>query len=707
MKNKLILIILLICLFSIIDTNNLLAQIDLDPLEKAWLKKNQNISLSSECSYAPIIFEDSTGLPRGLSVDFATEIEKILDVNFTYKCCLNLPELLNDIRNKKIELASSLKSTSERKEYMIFSESYVEIPAIIVSFSKIHKDLKIDNLSKYKIGIASESSLYYEITKLYPDNQIITYDSEFDCLRHLFLKDVDVVLTDAASYSSFIKEYEVKKFKVSNIIPFSYNLAFGAPVGSDTLISIINKAIAEIPNERKEEIYSKWMQFDIQKNSLIKRILNIFYIVSSITVLIIIFIIVWNRQLNKKVILRTIQLNKELKINEEKQNKLTELNTELEIAKNKAEEGDRLKSAFLANLSHEIRTPMNGIIGFANLLKNTTISNENKIKYIDNVTISGNYLISIIEDIIEVSRLETNQVSIHKSVFQINKLVNNIWEEFNISLSGNRNIEFVLDEKTKALDYYINTDKTKLKQILMNLISNSIKYTKSGFIKFGYNLIDDSFIQFYVKDTGIGVKEEQQNLIFDRFRQADTEDQIFQSGSGLGLSISKSYVEILGGKIWIKSEHGKGSTFYFTIPYSPEINIKKETETFKKEINTKNKKTSKSILIAEDDPINYEYLKEVLSDFDFKLFHAWNGKEAIEICKSNQSIELILMDIKMPIMDGIEAFKIIKESHPNIKVIAQTAHAFSKDIENTLKQGFDNYITKPIDKDLLLELILL
>jgi len=691
----------------VIYNNDLFAQIDLDPLEKVWLKKNQNISITNECNYEPIIFEESNGVSKGLSVDIIQELEKILDVNFYYENCQILPELLNNIENGSVGLVSSVKSTTERRKYMIFSESYIEIPAIIVSFSKINKDLKIDNLSKYKIGIASESSLYYEIKKLYPNNQIITYSSEFDCLKHLFLKDVDVVLTDVASYSSFINEYEVKKFKVSNIIPFSYNLSFAAPIGSDTLMNIINKAILEIPNERKEEIYSNWMQFDINKNSITKRILFLLYILSSIAVVVIILIIIWNRLLNKKVILKTYQLNKELKINEKKQNKLIKLYTEIELAKNKAEESDRLKSAFLANLSHEIRTPMNGIIGFANLLKDSNISKENKIKYIDNVTISGNYLISIIEDIIEVSRLETNQVTIHKSVFKLNDCLNNIWEEFNISLSENKNIEFVLDQKTKALDYNINTDKTKLRQILMNLISNSIKYTKSGFIKFGYNLVDNSFIQFYVKDTGIGIKEKHQKIIFERFRQADTEDKIFQSGSGLGLSISKSYLEILGGKIWIESEFGKGSTFYFTLPYSSEDSIHIDTKTIKKEIKPQNTDALKTILIAEDDPTNYEYLKEVLSDFNFELLHAWNGKEAVDICQSNQSIELILMDIKMPVMDGIQAFKLIKETHPNIKVIAQTAHAFPMDIENTLKEGFDNYITKPIDKDLLLELILL
>ncbi len=249
----------------------------------------------------------------------------------------------------------------------------------------------------------------------------------------------------------------------------------------------------------------------------------------------------------------------------------------------------------------------------------------------------------------------------------------------------------------------IITDATKLTQILNNLISNALKFTHKGYIKFGYAL-KNSQLEFYVEDAGMGIPLDMQNVIFTRFRQVETTNEQLFGGSGIGLSISKAYVELLGGKIWLESELGKGSKFYFTIPYikanhniSPNIPAVKESD-----FEFKSKKT---LLIAEDDHSNFMFLKELLSNTGINIIRTENGIEAVEQCKSNPHIDLVLMDLKMPKMDGYEATKLIKEFKPNLPIIALTAYSTDADRKKALACGCSDFISKPIKRDNLLSKI--
>lgn len=364
------------------------------------------------------------------------------------------------------------------------------------------------------------------------------------------------------------------------------------------------------------------------------------------------------------------------------------------IEKEKALKSDQLKSAFLANMSHEIRTPMNGIIGFSQLLRKDELSDEKRIRYISIINECSNRLMNIVNDILDISKLETGQVELIIEPVDLDLLINQLVMFFEPKAKEKR-IKILTGNQLDDKSIIVNTDYSKLWQILNNLISNAIKFTNTGYVKISFQIINDR-VKFCVEDTGIGISPEYHDKIFERFRQVEVTTVRNYGGNGLGLAISKYLVELLGGKIWLESEFGKGSNFYFTI--EQQILIEKPLiESAKKEESLiANKVVDFTILIAEDEETNFLFLKEVFTDEKNNVIHAHNGQEAIEICRSNSKINLVLMDIKMPLLDGFNAAKQIKLWKPQLQIIAQTAYAHSSDKDKVIKEGFDDYIAKPI-----------
>jgi PAS domain S-box-containing protein len=405
------------------------------------------------------------------------------------------------------------------------------------------------------------------------------------------------------------------------------------------------------------------------------------------------------------------QMDVNLALNEEyiaQNEKLTEsidhirkINEELNEAKLNAEESYRLKSAFLANMSHEIRTPMNGIIGFSELLKDIKLT-EDKKKYFANIVIdSSKQLLTIVNDILDISQIETGKVTLIQETVIINDLINILFSFFEPQ-TGGKAIKLQSFKPLNNTQSTILTDRTRLRQVLTNLLNNAIKFTNEGHIKFGYKKVD-GFLEFFVEDTGIGIAEDLFEKIFEPFRQAELEITQQYGGTGLGLTISRKLVELLGGKIWVESKPGKGSVFYFTIPYNTDPAITKIVENQDKVIS--NKFYNMVVLIVEDDEINYLFLETILSKNKIKLLRAVNGLEAVELCHNNPNINLVLMDIKLPFMNGYEAAKRIKQDNPHLPIIAQTAYAMYEDRKKALEAGCDGYISKPIKKAELMKMI--
>jgi PAS domain S-box-containing protein len=376
---------------------------------------------------------------------------------------------------------------------------------------------------------------------------------------------------------------------------------------------------------------------------------------------------------------------------------------ELLKAKEKAEESDRLKSAFLANLSHEIRTPMNAIMGFSDLLLKDFITPDQVNTYLDIIQKSSRQLLSIISDIIEISQIETGQIRLHYSPVNLAQLMANLDRQFQLTIPENSQVTLNINTPSRYKDLQIVSDAVKLQQILTNLISNAIKYTEKGSVTVTFDLKNEQSIRFTVKDTGIGIDKKYHQQIFDRFRQVEGETAVKYGGSGLGLAISKAYVNMLNGEISVSSVPGEGSTFSFMIP----VIQSQLTEAGSDKPGMKHPRLTKAgkILVAEDDENSYLLLTKMLTGTNIRLLRARNGVEAVSLCKSQPDIVLVIMDIKMPVMNGLEAARLIKKQKPYLPLIAQTAYALETDkvlIENA---GFTGYFVKPLEKDRLIEMI--
>ncbi len=381
---------------------------------------------------------------------------------------------------------------------------------------------------------------------------------------------------------------------------------------------------------------------------------------------------------------------------------------ELVQAKEKAEESDRLKSAFLANMSHEIRTPMNGILGFTNLLLEPDLSSAQKESFIKIVHQSGQRMLNTVNDLVEISNIEAGVVHVSVQETDFNERVEELIHFFKPE-AEKKGLELIVDQFLPFTAKNITTDQNKLDSILTNLIKNAIKYTDSGTINVCCRT-RGPLVEFYIKDTGVGIPEDRQGIIFERFFQIEIADKtrIFE-GSGLGLAIVKSYVEMLGGKIWVESQEGKGSTFYFTLPrnYFAKEDIavlsKKPIENGNHE--AKSVKRGLKILIAEDDETLRNYTSYTIQHICAEILEAKTGIETVEVCRNTKDLDLILMDIQMPGLDGFEATRQIREFNKDVVIFAQTSFALAVDKEKALVVGCNDYITKPIAKGILLEKI--
>jgi len=381
-----------------------------------------------------------------------------------------------------------------------------------------------------------------------------------------------------------------------------------------------------------------------------------------------------------------------------------QLESDMLKAKEQAEESDRLKSAFLANMSHEIRTPMNGILGFAELLKEPNLTGDDQQYFIQNIEISGLRMLNIINDIVSISKIESGTMETYIYDTNINEQVEFVYNLFKLDATKKKlKLTFKNALPDKASN--IKTDNDKLFSILSNLVKNAIKYTDEGSIEFGYKIVEKQHtatLEFYVKDTGIGIPKNKQEAVFERFIQVDIENKMARQGAGLGLAIAKAYVEMLNGKIWVESEEGVGSIFYFTIPYNIELH---QNDVFENEVQLEAGVKNLKILIAEDDETSQELISIYLKSFSKEILRAITGIEAVEMCRANPDIDLILMDIQMPDLNGYDATQQIRQFNKDVIIIAQTAFGLTGDREKTIEAGCNDYISKPIDRLKLHDLI--
>jgi len=396
-----------------------------------------------------------------------------------------------------------------------------------------------------------------------------------------------------------------------------------------------------------------------------------------------------NKILDKKVKERTLEL--QLK------------NSELIIAKNKAEESDRLKTAFLNNISHEIRTPFVGLLGFLSMIQNEKLNKEDRDEYISIINKSANRLMITINDVIEISQIQAGLIKLDKSEINIKSLIDDIYVQ-NKKNADSKDLKFIVKNELSDSNKYLSTDGLKLNSILSIFVGNAIKFTLKGEVEINVKLESD-FVVFSVKDTGLGIPKSIQKIIFERFMQADVSSTRKYEGMGLGLSIAKAHAEILGGSISLLSEEGKGSVFSISIPYMESVHEEIPLVNNVLPQNNEDELENLVILIVDDDKLSQMIISIEFNTFSKEVLIANNGIEAVNICRLRKDIDLVLMDIQMPEMDGIEAIRLIREFNTDIIIIAQTAYAFSGDKEKAIKAGCNQYLNKPINHNDMLTII--
>jgi len=375
----------------------------------------------------------------------------------------------------------------------------------------------------------------------------------------------------------------------------------------------------------------------------------------------------------------------------------TKMLEELMNAKDKAEESDKLKTAFINNISHEIRTPMNSILGFGQLLSESELTEVERKVYFDVIQKASNRLLNTVSDYIDMARIVTGNMEVHKKNFLILPLFNEIVENTK-PLCADKLIRFEVELPSEASGLTLYSDRDIIQKIMHVLLDNALKFTQQGSIQCGYR-IASNVLEFFVKDTGCGIASDKLEHIFYMFSQEDLSSSRNYEGSGLGLTIAQGFVHLLGGNLTVSSDKNKGSTFQFTIPYIASNVVEIEP------VQTAASSKKPFVLIAEDEESNFLYLEVLLNMMQCDYIHANNGVEAVEMCKQNDAINLVLMDIKMPIMSGLEATSLIHEFRPNLPIIATTAYAQTGDEQYFLAAGCNGYLPKPIKKDILMQII--
>ncbi|WP_378172045.1 response regulator [Aquimarina sp. SS2-1] len=646
----------------------------LNTSEKQWLQEQEAINVAVYPYYPPYQFLNKNDSIDGILVDHLGLIENKIDYTFRKVYYTSWTQLLEDTKNKKIDIVLEMQKTKERQNYLNFYTEFFETPFVLVVRKDYDSTFNLNDFKNQTVSAPEGYSIDDYLQKTYPDLNIKNYPDDISCLRSVQEGSSDAFVGGKALVNYLIKSEGLNNLKVATEINYDYVPSMAVRKENKTLNTIISKATRSVSDKEKQEILNNWLFKTVQPFYKKAK----FWIISSIIVFAAFASIV------------LIQFYLKFKIKQKTR--------ELQVAKDKAEESNRIKTNFIQNISHEIRTPMNGIMGFSELLKSDSLTPEERKEYTEIIINSGKDLITSVDDILEISALETKQSTLRFTETNVHKLLTELESEY-YQRASNKNLALHFENKIPEEKSTIITDKTKLHKILSNLIDNGIKFSNTGSVAIFSYLVDD-FIHISVKDTGIGIKQKDQDIIFKSFSQSEKEISKNFGGLGLGLAIAKKYTDLIGGNISFVSKENEGSTFLLKIPYT-EMQENPESPT---DLQESSKKEKHVVLIAEDGEINYLFLKTVLTkmaDFEFVIYRAENGKEAVDICTGNEKIDLVLMDIKMPIMDGYDATRRIKKLRPNLPVVAQTAYSTEEDIEKALAAGCDDFLAKPVDRKIL------
>ncbi|MGE4462195.1 MAG: transporter substrate-binding domain-containing protein [Arcobacter sp.] len=670
--------------------------------ELDWLKQNPIIYLSGDPKWPPFSFYED-GKYVGIIPDMLNLLKEVSGINFSHLDTNSWQDSVNLLKNKEIKILDAVTITPSMSKILDFTSKYFSSQIVIIGNKKNERYISsikdLENIKNKTLGLVEGHFITEMIKRDNPDLEIFgTFKDIPEGLKALSTGMIDYFILDIPTFDYYSKIYSLSNLKIVGITGYNTEYRFGVEKDNIILVSIMNKILKHIPQDRKDEIYRKWIKIDSGKNidyDLIWKISVISFIILSI-------IFYWNRKL-KQEIKEKEKIQKEL---EKERNNINSLNEELKKAKDVAENIARQKSEFLANMSHEIRTPMNSVIGFTEIL-DKEIQNPLHKEYLSSIKKGGDSLLRIINDILDLSKIEAGKLEIKQESINPTNMFLEIESIFHSKIIS-KNITFIV-EIDKTIPKYIIMDGVRIRQILFNLIGNAIKFTEKGHIKLKVeNVYKDNIkskidLIFSVEDTGIGIDENNLKSIFNAFEQVKNQDVAKYGGTGLGLAICAKLVHMMNGEIEVQSEKNKGSIFRVILRDIPVSSM--EEEIISNKLSASNIAFEKAqILVVDDVEENRKLVQASLKDYDIDLIMANNGQEALNKLK-NISVDLILMDLRMPVMDGYEAAVIIKndERLKNTPLIALTASVMGKDLEKVSKYGFDGYLRKPVILDDLIE----
>ncbi|MCG6186467.1 hybrid sensor histidine kinase/response regulator [Maribellus maritimus] len=650
-------------------------------------------------NYPPYNYLDESGELVGFNIDILKAIDNLYGAEFKVTGS-KWQEVNTHLEEGKIQAIAGAHYPGTPDSEYEYTRSVIQTSHCFLYNRKFRSKISVDEIRTIKnplIVLWKNDVLIHYVESINPNARFVFVDNYQNLLEELERKDVTCAFSQKIASMYYADILDKPYINPGNEDILERSMGFKISKDALQLTEMLNNGLEIImSNGEYQRIYSKWIKDYNRQGTNWQHLMKYFILAGIVVSLVILILSVFNNILKIRVRNRTKDLQLQLKLN-------TQITEELEKQKIKAEESDKMKSAFLANMSHEIRTPMNGIMGFTELLKSHNYSQSEHKNFIEIIQQSGERMLTTINNIIEISKIESGVESVQICETNIEKIVHELFLFF-AREAKEKGVDLVIEQKKINTNQPFYSDAYKINSILTNLIKNALKFTHNGHVKIGYT-VSDTNASFYISDSGIGIEKEKQEAIFNYFIQADSSISSRFEGSGLGLSICKEYTKMLDGEIRVESEINKGSIFHVDIPNnfgSATPNPSQVTNQTRTKLKIP---AGLKVIVAEDDKISFFFLKYILEGISANILHATNGMKAIELVKENPDTDIVLMDSKMPVLNGIDAVKEIRKFNPHVYIIAQTAYAIDDYKSKTLEAGCNNYIEKPVNKDKLLEII--
>ena len=659
-----------------------------------WLNEHPRLSLGVHKLWSPFEFVDEKGEYVGLISDYVEVVAEKLDIDLAPNLQFSWNEALDELLKGNIDVMPAIVRTENRKDDLLFTKPYIALSSVIVTRKDSFYVNNLDDLEGKTVGVIGGYAFEENIRRDYPDLNLVQVKSVVDGLLGVQSGEIDCFVETLAAIN-----YEISKNNISNVIvaaptPYQLELSMAVRKGLEPLVPILNKALASISTRQKARFANDWLAVEVTIGANLWTFASWAVPILAILLVVILFILKSNRRLQYEIVERQ------------------KVESSLELAKEKAEKANQAKADFLANMSHEIRTPMNAVVGMSHLLSESGLS-QKQDEYNKTLSASASSLLVLIDDILDLSKVEAGKLEIEYSPFHLTDVISNIEAQVRLIID-NQSIS-LRSKLSKDLPNTLYGDAFRIGQILLNLTNNAAKFTSEGEIEIRVDVESkiDGRIKLLVSisDTGIGMTQEQQNKLFRTYSQADSSTTRKYGGTGLGLTICKKLCELMGGDIWLESEYGKGSKFYFTVTlnYEEADSSNSDAKISKPDEQESDYSTllDKEILLVDDNEINLMVAKSILAKVGIKVTTATNGKIATELVASNH-FDAVLMDIQMPVMDGFEATAEIKEGLGLVElpIIAVSANVMKTDIERSESAGMVAHIAKPLRVKHLLDTLI-